>query len=141
MAHICTRCEEPREDDEFYRYPNGRRRKWCNGCERAYQREYRAKNLERVRANGIAAKNRMRQQCLEHYGGTPPRCACCGEGTPEFLALDHIDGNGRRHRAEVGHGSQLYYWIVREGFPPMFQILCHNCNSARQFYGVCPHQR
>src|SRR5262245_31945117 len=34
----------------------------------------------------------LRVLALEHYGGSPPRCACCGEQDAGFLTLDHIDG-------------------------------------------------
>ena len=32
-----------------------------------------------------------------HYG---PLCACCG--TPNNPEIDHIDGNGKAHREEIG---------------------------------------
>jgi hypothetical protein len=82
-----------------------------------------------------------RVRIIEHYGG---RCACCGIAEIEFLGIDHIHGGGRRKRNADGTvGSQLYNWIVKQGFPAdMFQILCHNCNCGRyQNGGVCPHQQ
>jgi hypothetical protein len=31
--------------------------------------------------------------------------------------------------------------LKRRGFPPGHQVLCHNCNMAKQFYGQCPHKK
>jgi hypothetical protein len=31
--------------------------------------------------------------------------------------------------------------LAKHGYPDTFQLLCHNCNLARGFYGTCPHQR
>lgn len=69
---------------------------------------------------------------LSYYGGTPPKCACCGEGYLEFLAIDHVNGNGNRLRKEkkCGSGSRLYTWIIKNNFPQDLRVLYHNCNCA-----------
>lgn len=74
-----------------------------------------------------------RKKVIEHYGG---RCSCCGENRYEFLAIDHINGNGNRHKMQVG---DVMSWVWSHGFPDGFRILCHNCNLALGFYGYCPH--
>ena len=71
-----------------------------------------------------------------------PICSCCGEKHLEFLAVDHIEGGGIKHRKEFGGGSTNFYdWIVKQGFPVGLRILCHNCNCAIGFYGHCPHKK
>lgn len=81
---------------------------------------------------------RRRLEMIEHYGG---KCACCGEHRPEFLAIDHINGGGRRQEKELGgSNSYVYAYIRRHNFPPGFRVLCHNCNMAYGLYGFCPHQ-
>jgi hypothetical protein len=80
---------------------------------------------------------RRRETVLSHYGG---HCACCGEDRYEFLAIDHIDGGGEKHRAKVGQGTNMVAWIIANNFPPMFRVLCHNCNQSIGYYGVCPHE-
>lgn len=102
---------------------------------RAYQKEWTRKNPD--------YRKNMRIKCLSHYGGNPAKCACCEEKTYEFLGIDHINGKGNKHRKEVGtkkDGGTIYQWIIRNNFPPMFQVLCHNCNLAKGFYGNCPHK-
>lgn len=74
---------------------------------------------------------------IEAYGG---KCACCGEDTPDFLTLDHVDGGGNAHRKEIG--SDVWSWARRNEFPDILQLLCYNCNGAkdRSLSKTCPHQ-
>jgi len=78
-----------------------------------------------------------RYRVLGHYGGV---CACCGEERFEFLSIDHIKGGGTKHRAEIGGGTNMVGWLLKEGLPEGYRVLCHNCNQAFGFYGRCPHQ-
>lgn len=81
--------------------------------------------------------NNARIKVLLHYGAT---CKCCGDTTQEFLALDHINGGGNKHRKEIGkYGNHIYQWIIKNNFPEGFRVLCHNCNMSLGFYGYCPH--
>lgn len=87
------------------------------------------------------ARRRLRKEALDHYGGA---CSCCEETAFEFLAIDHIDGGGNKHRKEVSNGNggyAFYLFLRREGWPEGFRVLCHNCNQAIGLYGHCPHQR
>lgn len=100
-----------------------------DGATEAYQRRRR-----RVRE----ARQRERMACLVAYGG--PICRCCGETELIFLALDHIKEDGAAHRRAIGSGARnLYCWLIKNQFPPEFQVLCHNCNVAKSL-GGCPHQ-
>jgi len=80
----------------------------------------------------------LRKRCIDHYSNGLNKCECCGETNYEFLALDHIQGGGNRQRKTV---ANFYCWIIRENFPPIFRILCHNCNMAKGMYGYCPHKK
>ena len=81
--------------------------------------------------------NKLRLDVLSHYGGNPPECACCGERMIQFLALDHINGGGNEQRKKVGN---VYQWVKANAFPVGYQVLCHNCNQAKGWYGQCPHK-
>lgn len=71
------------------------------------------------------------------YGGA---CSCCGEKQLEFLTVEHIDGNGKKHRDEVGHGRYIYKDLKKRGWPKEnFTIMCWNCNCARKYNRPCPH--
>lgn len=90
---------------------------------------------ERHRIQSKLRWARIRKTVIEHYGG---KCVCCGESRLEFLALDHINGGGSKHRREFGSGH-LYHWVLKQNFPEGFQVLCHNCNLSLGHYGYCPH--
>lgn len=97
----------------------------CRRCVSAYYRE----------------RNKTRRlKALTHYGGDPPRCACCGESAFEFLAIDHINGGGGKHRREIKNKFPcIIRWLGHHNYPPGFRVLCHNCNCALGHYGYCPH--
>lgn len=84
-------------------------------------------------------RQKLRDNVFAHYGGYC--CACCGETTPEFLSIDHVNGRGNQHRRQVGSGGTFYNWLRRNNFPPGFRVLCFNCNCAMGFFGQCPHQK
>lgn len=109
-----------------------------------YNNKYREKNLEKILEwyerskpkRRLAMRDRFRNQrqhCIEQYGG---KCNCCGESQPEFLAFDHIFGGGNQHRKKIGNITD---WLIRHDYPDTIQLLCHNCNMAKGFYGKCPH--
>jgi len=79
------------------------------------------------------------QKVLDHYG---TKCVCCGQDDPIFLTVDHIDGDGEKHRKEIKKwGSGFYKWLIDQNFPCGFQILCYNCNMGRHRNGgICPHK-
>lgn len=156
---ICPVCEKELQREEF-RY-GGQIRRYCKSCYPDIVKQYQAKNSERIkkyhidycarpeyleRQRRIAKEigQKYRRVVLEHYGGSPPRCACCGESNYEFLVLDHINGGGVKHRKEVANGLgglKMYIWTVRNNFPSIFRVLCSNCNSSYGSYGYCPHQK
>jgi hypothetical protein len=74
---------------------------------------------------------------LKHYGD---KCSCCGETTKEFLAIDHINNDGAIQRKKYNINN-IYNWIIKNNFPKDLQILCHNCNLSKAWYGYCPHNK
>ncbi len=82
-------------------------------------------------------RREARQAVLAGYGS---KCACCGEATAAFLALDHVNNDGREDREKWRTNHRIYIQAIRAGFPPRFQLLCHNCNMAKALVGECPHE-
>ena len=119
----------------------------CKRCMADKSRAYRAGNLDQVRAwdraLALTRYHRNRDAVLAAYGG---KCTCCGEWRKIFLAIDHVDGKGNEHRRSLstgkytGSSSHLYRYLIKNNFPPTFQIHCHNCNFAKS-NGGCPHQK
>jgi hypothetical protein len=108
----------------------------------------RHRELSRVHTAALRVANKSK--VIKAYGG---KCFCCGESEPSFLCIDHINDDGASHREligygrttdgrrKVGSGSIMYAWLVKNGFPEDFQLLCANCNMAKQSLGYCPHKR
>jgi len=87
-------------------------------------------------------REKVKREVLEHYGGNPPKCACCGESHFEFLTIDHMNGGGHKERTRLGReGVAFYFWLRKNGYPKGYQVLCMNCNWAKGKLGICPHQR
>jgi hypothetical protein len=93
-----------------------------------------------ARAASRKWQERLRGRVRDAYGGA---CECCGETAPEFLTVDHIAGDGAKHRREVGRGGTTFYrWLELNGFPKgNFRLLCWNCNAALHYSGYCPHAK
>lgn len=138
---LCSKCGKNPRHNKY----------WCQQClkgknhkvylknkdkykKQAYK--WRLDNYERSKEIRRNSNRKLRQLALDHYGR---KCACCGETIEQFLGIDHIDGNGGKHRKEIG-SSHIYSWLKINKYPKGFQTLCHNCNMAKGFYGQCPHK-
>lgn len=117
-------------------------------CGRERDSTYQECKLCRDRARASHSKSAMEMKLLvfRHYSNLQvPKCNCCGEDILDMLALDHVGEGGNRHRDLVtnGRGSEPFYrWLVKQGLPSGYQVLCHNCNFAKwKNGGVCPHQK
>jgi hypothetical protein len=116
---LCTECKSPVAPDK----------QTCEECA-AHRRLYTNKKNAESKLEAFTA-----------YGGQ--FCACCGEDGLQFLQLDHInnDGAARRKSGEDGLGPTLYKQLRCRGYPSGYQVLCANCNWAKDHNGgVCPHR-
>ena len=104
---------------------------------RAQTAAWAKKNRPRMNEYARAYWRKMRKAAIDAYGGV---CRCCGEGTYEFLAIDHINGGGNKHHRSLRGRNHLIRLLRQQDYPPGYQVLCHNCNMARGFYGRCPHE-
>ena len=118
-----------------------------------YAKKYSQDSEHKTRAKNT--RDDARLKILEAYSkrisnSNVPCCNCCGEKSYlEFLALDHITGrkqmDSEPNLTKLGYSSKLKglplnVWIIKNDYPDGFQILCHNCNNAKGFYGKCPHE-
>lgn len=67
---------------------------------------------------------------LKHYSHDTMKCLWCGIDDIRVLDLDHINDDGAKHRDEINYN--LIFWIKKNNFPPMFQVLCRNCNWIKE---------
>ena len=117
---------EKKQDNEWFEKERERKR--------LLSREYHNRK-------GRESALRRKLKIIEYYG---PICKCCGVSNHEFLVVDHINGKGNEHRRKMGikGGRSFYDWLFKNNFPEGFQILCHNCNFAKDhFIQGCPHSR
>src|SRR5947209_2858167 len=77
--------------------------------------QYFSQHPEMQREFKRRSHQRLRDTVLTHYGGDPPRCACCGERAKEFLAIDHINNDGSKHR-QTFKGS-IEQWLKNHAYP------------------------
>lgn len=94
---------------------------------------------ERETARTRAWRVQLMREVIAAYGN---KCKCCGETRFEFLSLDHVNNDGAKERRERGYkGGYAFYRTLRDR--PLredIQILCFNCNLAKQRCGgTCPH--
>lgn len=96
-----------------------------------------AANPEKKRLMVLRSKLRLRSELFTAYGG---KCQCCGETRWQLLCIDHINGGGNGHRRQLKElGTTVFAWLRKNGYPPGYRVLCHNCNMSIAFWGSCPH--
>ena len=97
------------------------------------------RNPERSRLLKRQRNERVRLKVLEYYGNGRLACVICGESRLACLSIDHINSNGSTHRQQIGSGTPLYYWLIRNNYPNGYQTLCMNCQFIkRAFNRECP---
>ena len=107
---------------------------------RKQDKEWRNNHKEKImELNKVYSKryrDKNRELVFNHYG---KECVCCGEKELKFLSIDHINGNGTKHRKEIYRN--INPWLVKNNYPEGFQVLCFNCNWGRyKNNGICPHK-
>lgn len=158
----CLRCGQSYQ-------PDSGPQKFCPGCRsfarRLYSLNWRKRNPEKRREidRRVIAKDpeywrqlkkylqyrwreRLRREVFGHYSNGTFRCACCDESELGFLVIDHIKGRGNEHRQAIfgkinAGGWRMHRWLVKQGFPRGFQLLCSNCNTSKGKHGECVHKR
>ena len=89
---------------------------------------------------GTEPEENKRYICIKQYSNNQFVCACCAEGIYDFLCIDHINGDGAKHRRKlVNEKTSIYTWLVENHFPIGFQVLCYNCNLGKRNKKDCPH--
>lgn len=98
------------------------------------QKEYRLKNKDKYRNLKIKYRKNLKIEVLKHYGNGILACVLCGESHPACLSIDHVDGNGSKHRRELGlkTSRQFYQWLRTNRYPEGYQTLCMNCQFIKR---------
>jgi hypothetical protein len=149
----CTSCKEMKAVNEFAKnsYAKDGLRVRCKSCnkidrKKAYKKEIAVEKTKRWRERHYekhlgmckSQRQRLKRKLVDGYGG---KCTCCGESEIVFLSIEHVNRDGAEHRKKMkGSSTSIYREAIRQGFPSKYTILCMNCNYAKRFGNVCPHQ-
>jgi len=150
---ICRKCGVLLTDENWYPSFKKINNCICKKCHKKLNKEWYQNNRDRcIQASKMWKQNnrdrynqlnregyrRLINEIIDAYGG---KCACCGETRKEYLTIDHVDGDGRKQRREIGVTSSdgLYRWLRQNNYPEGFQVLCFNCNCGKRNFSVCPH--
>ena len=91
--------------------------------------------------------SKRRQQAKDKlYNLLGNKCACCNQGDRMYLQIDHVNNDGAAHRESINNGGKnrtnpysanhpKHLIKHLELFPSSLQILCANCNYAKQRNG------
>jgi len=135
-SHICKTCQDILNKYYIDKHPE-RHQEWRERKTKYGKENYRKYREQKILRHKIVCKNN-KKKVFDFYGD---KCACCGEKNIEFLAIDHINGGGNKHRKGKGDRS-LIYLVREEGYPKdRYRLLCSNCNHSLGARGYCPHQR
>lgn len=93
-------------------------------CLKSMER-YRNKDREEHNKRARDYNLQVKIKALNAYGGC--KCNNCDIEDIEVLCIDHINDDGQVHRNKMG-GKRMYNWLIKNNFPPGFQVLCRNCN-------------
>jgi len=97
--------------------------------------QYRQSNRKKVLERGRELDRQIKIDVLNHYDNSI--CKRCGETNLYKLTLDHIEGDGKKHRERLGNGkhfgNRFYRYLKRNNYPndPSLQVLCLACNARK----------
>lgn len=134
----CSACLESHRQAGIKRKKTGQ----CDRCsDQALPGKVRCQKCQtKTNTRSRLSKANLKEDVISHYGG---KCACCGIVYLPALCIDHIEGNGNKHRKQLGGNNSfnIYGWLKKQGHPPGYQVLCWNCNAVKSFNGTCtiPH--
>lgn len=138
---ICDQCGKPKDCPEVLCLECRRKQAVCYQNSKESRQiiiaNWYEMNKSWLNQNRRDRYSRNRALVFQHYG---PICVCCGETRYSMLAVDHVDNSGGKHRKKIGQGNTCT-WLVTNGFPEGFQILCCNCNWSKHINGgMCDHE-
>jgi hypothetical protein len=123
---------------------------------REYQREYAAKNRNKpanvaYRKKYISlphvkdaklkylriSNSALKEAAINIYSNGDACCKFCKIADIDVLCLDHINDDGKEHRAYMrslygGGSAQIYRMVRKLDYPPILQVLCFNCNMKKE---------
>ena len=105
-----------------------------------YQRDWRERNLDKVKQYQIdknikrrKQRKELREYIFNFFGNI---CNQCGFTNSKALCIDHVNGGGTKERKSTKNTKGLdigYYIKIKEGLDTgKYQCLCANCNMIKK---------
>lgn len=102
---------------------------------RAVEAKWRLDNPQAFRDSEKRSRDKLRNDILTAYGSC---CVCCGQDYSAYLEIDHINNDGNAHRRNAGGIRNVYRDLRNRNYPPIVQLLCANCHTAKTRGASCP---
>jgi len=137
---VCRECGVILTDKTWYPSFKKKHCYICKECNNKNSKEWQRNNRDKHNQQNRKEYRQLINEVIDAYGG---KCKCCGETRREYLTIDHVNGDGRKHNREMGFSSPngLYRWLRQNNYPEGFQVLCFNCNCGKGNYTVCPRDK
>jgi hypothetical protein len=142
----CRECKS--EMDKAYQENNKekikvRRHKYYKENEKEIKDKtfaYKKINPDKARVYSKTSNKVIKAEAMKYYCQGDIKCQGCGDDEFELLTIDHIDGNGNKHRQETGAktGKNFCFWLKRNNYPSGFQVLCWNCQWLKRYQEMKP---
>lgn len=137
-GHTCLVCKRVASAEKQRKARAENPEKW-----REISRRHNAKHSDAYGVTKRAYHQKIREVVFAAYGGF--KCQCCSETEPTMLTIDHVNNDGAEHRRSLrndgSRSANIYPWLIKNGFPEGFQVLCYNCNISKyRNGGICAHQ-
>jgi len=98
---------------------------------RLKHRQYYYKNKDYLRRYQKELRIKNKYDVIFHYTNGKMCCQACGYNVFAVLTIDHLFGNGSKHRRAINSIS-IWQWIKRNNYPKAYQVLCYNCNMLKE---------
>lgn len=133
---ICPKCKRTLNENDFHKGYNV-----CKECTNRYSREYRKKNLQKVRQTDRKRRERVKLEALKVLSqNDKPFCEVCGFNDElDLLQVDHINNDGFKDKVSWGgrrKGGHMYAKILRlspEEARKRYRVLCFFHNWTRRY--------
>ncbi len=109
----------------------------CVECGKTHSTRWHSNKKGRICHNCamILYRRKVKLKVFTHYSKGKPVCSekDCDIDDTDMLSLDHKNDDGSIHRKKIGAktGTFIYEWVIRNNYPPIFNVLCWNHNIKK----------
>lgn len=133
----CRICNTTLNESNHYRSSHSSHGYICKDCKKKFEKENsarrRSESPEKTKLSVKRSKDKLKESVFKYYCCGDIKCKRCGFYDIRALTIDHINGEGFKHKKELGSaGNTMYRWIKKHNYPPGFQVLCMNCQFIKR---------